>query len=546
MSANNIVARLGTRIGADPVIIGIVFFFVVHMLIRIFGTSDFSVDDTETAVQTQVFQLYYSLRNPPIFGWLFFGLSQLIGVSLLTMQILKTALLIGAGVFFFLAIRPAFRHRAALDAAVVSYGATAFYGWDVFQQFSHTIALIFSMGFTLWAFMRVVRFARTIDYVFLGVGLGLGLLSKYLFSLYFVALLVASLRSPSYRSAVLSWRMGLTFAAGLIVVSPLLYGLSDTLPAMFSLIGGRVGGAKDGLAPGSLAYLLLLTAEFWLPFVVILWVSLARWPAAGKEGIEAEQPQSTGDFDESFYPFLRDATLFMVFVVLAGMLILGTKISQGRFLVPILSLLPLAIFAAIDRRRTFPALAMHHFWRGAMVFIIGLAVVRFAIFLFTSPPFCVPRCKIFVDYTPVVEKLVKADGKQNVILTNEVHFGANLLRLMPNTRVVIDKYTAGSDLGIADPSRRNCYFVWFPKYRSADEWTLERAMERAFRRPPIDSELAAIGSIEYVTVDWQTWLLWDWGPDTIAGIATLDSGARICDGGRIPGLSAPPSGNSVQ
>ena len=71
-------------------------------------------------------------------------------------------------------------------------------------------------------------------------------------------------------------------------------------------------------------------------------------------------------------------------------------------------------------------------------------------------------------------------------------------------------------------------------------------MEYNLRRPPIDAELAAVESVEYVTVDWQTKVLWEWGPDTIIGIATLASDARICDGGRIPGLSAPPSNNSMQ
>jgi len=547
MSLDRVAARLGRSVGVDPIIIGIIIFFVVHMLIRIFGTSNYSVDDTETAIHTQVFQLYYSLRNPPLFNWMFFGFSQLIGISLISMQILKTLLLTGAGVFFFLAARPAFRHRAALHAAIVSYGATAFYGWDIFQQFSHTITLVFSMAFTFWAFMRLVRFARTIDYVYLGVGLGLGLLSKYLFALYFIALLIASLRLPSYRSAVLSWRIVLTFIVGLIVVSPLLFGLSDAISAMFSTVGGRVAGSKSWPDLGSMAYIFVLTAEFWLPFVIILWVSLVRWPATSPAGDGVDQSYSPEKVDENFYPLVRDATLFMVIAVLAGVLFLGTSITGGRYLVSILSLLPLAIFAAIDRQPAFPALAMHHFWRGAIVFIIGLAIVRFAIFLFTSPPFCVPRCKVFVDYTPVVEKLVKADGKQTVILPAEVHLGSNLLRMIPNARVVMDTYTGGSELGIADPGERNCYLVWFKQYRKKkDEMTLEGAMHRNLRRPPVDADLAAVESVVYVAVDWQTKVLWEWGPDTIVGVATLDSSAQICEGGRIPGLSAPPSNNSFQ
>jgi Dolichyl-phosphate-mannose-protein mannosyltransferase len=545
MSANTDVAARWSRIQVDPVIVGIVGFFVVHMLVRIFGTSNFSVDDTETAVHTQVFQLYYSLRNPPLFDWLFFGLSQVLGVNVVTMQILKTALLSAAGIFFYLAVRPAFRHRAALDAAIVAYGATAFYGWDVFQQFSHTIALIFSMAFTLWAFLRVVRFARTPDYLLLGIGLGLGILSKYLFGLYFLALLIAALRAPAYRRAVLSWRMAIVFAAGLLVVSPLLFGLSDAILTAYSTLSNRVGGSSGSQDLASFGYLLLLTAEFWLPFAAILWLCLARWPAAAEDG-KAEIAVSPARGDESFFPFLRDTTVVMVVAMFAAFLLLGTAIPGGRYLVAIFSLLPLAVFAAVDRWQAFPTQALHQFWRGSIAVIIGVAVVRFAIFLFISPPFCVPRCVLFVDYAPVAARLGTPDGKQNVILTDHVHIGSNLIRQVPDARIVMDHYTGGSDLGIADAANRNCYFVWFQKYRDADEVPLAAALERALRRPPLESELAAIGPVEPVVVDWQTKVLWDWGPETIVGIAPIDSRERICNGGRIPGLSAPPTNNAMQ
>ncbi len=529
-------ARSRTRI--DPVIVGILAFFVVHMLIRIFGSSNFSVDDTEATVHTQVFRFYYVLRNPPLFDWLYFGLSQLIGVSNLTIQILKTVLLAGAGLFLYLAVRPAFRHRLALDAAIASYGTTAFYGWDVFQQFSHTVTLIFSLAFTLWALMRVLRHARPADYALLGLGLGLGILSKFLFVLYFLALIVAALRSPDYRPAILSWRIVLTLIVALAVVSPLLLGLSGRIDGVFSAVGGRVVGSNSGPDLESLGYLVLLTAEFWLPLLVILWACLARWPAGKASAGQAVVVDRVGAPDDSFYPLLRDATLMLAVAMIASVLFLGTKIAEGRYLVALLSLIPLTIFAAIDRRDPFPVLAVAGFRRAALTFIVAVAVVRFLIFLFVSPPFCLPRCVVFVDYAPVVARIDNVDGKQNVILTNHVHLGSNLLRLVPNARVSIDSYTGAADLGIADPAHRNCYLVWFRRYGMADEVTAAAALERALGRPPSEAELATIGPIEDVTAGWQTklpwaWgpkLMWEWGPDTVVGVARIDSAARICEG----------------
>jgi hypothetical protein len=348
MKAIDAIAGTCRRVGFDPVIVGIGAFFVVHMLIRLFGTSNFSVDDTEAAVHVQAFQLYYSLRNPPLFNWLFYGLAQLTGLNVFTIQLLKTVLMIGAGIFFYYAIKPFFRHRVALQAAIVSYGATAFYGWDIFQQFSHTVTLIFAMGFTLWALSRVVRFAQSLDYVFLGVGLGLGLLSKYLFALYFMALIVGAVRRPSFRKAILSWRMLLTLLAAAVVFSPLAIGLLDAAQAVANTLGGRVAPEKNWPTVSSTAYLISLTAEFWLPFVAILWACLARWPATMGQATEGVGTASSATAADDLYPLVRDATIIMAAAMFAAFLFLGTRIEGGRYLVAVLSLLPLAVFARLD------------------------------------------------------------------------------------------------------------------------------------------------------------------------------------------------------
>jgi hypothetical protein len=539
------IAGWSRRRGLDPVIVGITGFFVLHMLIRLFGTTNFTVDDTESAVHIQVLEPYYSLRNPPLFDWLFYFLTQVFGLSVFTIQLLKTVLLTGAGIFLYYAAKPFFRHRIALYAALVAYGATAFYGWDIFQQFSHTVPMIFAMGFTLWAMTRVIRFARSIDYALLGVGLGLGLLSKYLFLLFFAALVLAALARPSYRRAILSWRMIFTLLAAAIVFSPLAVGLLDVAGATADTLSNRVAGAKSWPTVSSALHLFALTMEFWLPFVAILWACLWRWPAVA-EAEAGGAPSAGEDLAEDFYPFLRDATIIMVSVMLLAFVLMGTRITGGRYLVSVLSLLPLMALARLDGLKSFPALAVDRFWQAAMIVIGVVAVFRFLTFLFVSPPFCIPRCVVFIDYRPVVERLGTPDGKQNVILSNHVHIGSNLLRLVPNAKVVMEYYTGSSDLGIAPPASRNCYFVWFQKYRNAEEQTLETAFRDALRRPPLPEELAALGPVESVKVDWQTKILPDWGPDTIVGIAKIESAQRICDGGRIEGRSPPPSRNSKQ
>lgn len=83
-------------------------------------------------------------------------------------------------------------------------------------------------------------------------------------------------------------------------------------------------------------------------------------------------------------------------------------------------------------------------------------------------------------------------------------------------------------LGLADPDRRDCHFIWFWTYRGSQEQSLESRLRRALGRQPLESERAAIGPVEYVKAEWQTKLLWDRGPDTIISIAMIDSTSSLC------------------
>lgn len=535
MSAGGLVARLESRTGVDPIAVGILVFFVGHTVIRLFGTSNLSVDETMTAIHTQRFHLFYVFTNPPLFDWLYFALSRVLGAGLLTMQILKTGLLAGGALLFYLAVKPCFGHRAALAAAMASYGVTAFYGWEILQLYSHTNALIFSLGFTFWAFMRVLHLQRAPDYVLLGIGLGLGTLSKYLFGLFFVALIVAALRSPGYRSQLLTWRLMLTLVTATVLVSPLLYGLSGSADAALLAVGHRVAAGSGVLS--ALVDFAVQSAQFWLPFAVMLWACLARWPAETAGDNDVGVPPDT-----HFYPFLRDATLFMVVATLAAVVFLGTRITAGHYLVPVLTLLPAAIFAGIDRRKPFPALAMDRYLQGALAVIIAVAAVRLLLFLFVSPPFCVPRCILFVDYTPVIEKLDRSDGKQNVILSDDSHIASNLLSAVPDARVIVSTQAGGLDVGIAAPGDRNCSFVWFRRYRTSDERPLESALRRMLHRAPLDSEIRAIGPVAYVEAGWQTRLLSSRWPSTTIGIAEIDPASPMCSDPSVkPGYHRPLS-----
>lgn len=196
------------------------------------------------------------------------------------------------------------------------------------------------------SFYLVLRFrARrgTLDYLLLGLVLGLGLLSKYNFALFALALFLAALLTPAWRAAIRDPRILLVIAIPVALFLP--HGLwiqghveaatGDTLQALKVSEPG-LDAFRRGL--GSLAYeAWLFLTPFWL-VALLAFPRLFRWRAQAAAG-----------------PFAADARgllgrFFVVVFALLLVMILAFGFSQfkARWLEPFLFLAPLFLFLRGD------------------------------------------------------------------------------------------------------------------------------------------------------------------------------------------------------
>lgn len=515
----------------DPTALAIVAFFFGHALIRILGSSNLGLDDDEAVLQAQVWQLVYSDFNPPLFTWLVFALQSLFGRSVALVELLEAALMAGGGILLYRAALPAFRHPAALRAAMAGYGLTAFYGWGVFEELSHSIALIFAIGFTVWALMRTIRRGGTAAFAILGIAIGIGVLSKYLYLLFAAALVTAALRQSEYRSRLLDRRLALSALVALAIVSPHLAGLIG--------IEGQTGQTAAGLAervasdvslPRLLRNLVRSALAFVLPFA--LYLGLAFFLERRRTKAAVPQPAPAAG-DGAFLVVLRDATLIMLGAVLVGVLALGTNAYNARYMIAPLTLAPVLVFAWIDRWQMFPTAAVARFLRIAAITIPIVAAVRAALyFILLAPPICPTRCDSFVDYRAVAEELGPEPGGISVIRTTQSRIGGNLLIRVPNSIVVVAASTPGVEDAIPPLPPRRCSLVWFQTVGSDPPVGVERALARALGRTPEREEIEAVTRIETIAGAWQSRLLAPRSAPPLFGLATLDPASGLC--GRRP------------
>ncbi|MBB5751086.1 ArnT family glycosyltransferase [Prosthecomicrobium pneumaticum] len=520
---------VGERGRLDPVVLGILLYFAAHTLIRVVGVPNFGVDDTEAEVRTQIFSLYYNARNPPLFDWLFYGAQQLFGSTNTTIHLLKAVLYSGAGILLYYGIRPFFRHRSALYAAILGYPSTIFFGWFTFQQFSHTAAFFLAIGLVVYAYMRVLKHGNAGAYVLLGVALGLGFMSKYLFAILFVALFVSGLMRPAYRARLLSAKMLVVLPVALLILVPFAIGFWLNIDETGATLRHRIVGSASSVAE-SLFWLAALSAFYWLPLVALLGAAHLRWRGRSAPTATEHSEGVVGPGDPDFYPWMRDATLIMIATMVFAVTVLGTEIGSGgeRYLVGALPLLPVAIFAWVDRRPAFPADAVRRFLRFAMVFIIGTAAVRILFFVLAAPPVCMPRCMVFVDYGNVLQQLTPLPGETGVVLTDHVHIGSNLRQYLPDTFVRVGSYNRRDVFGLPAPEVRSCHLVWFERFRKDRPSTAEEALSSVLGRPATAQDMAAVGTPETVTLGWWTRLLEARDPPPLLGVAKVDPASPIC------------------
>jgi len=190
------------------------------LCLRVFLFPGMGGDDGEQLVFSQFFDWGYQLRNPPFYTWLVMITSSIVGPSALAVGLVKFPLL--AATYLLLwrcALIILDDDRLAATAALMPL-ALFYVAWDSIHGYSHSVLAMFLYVAVLFLVLRIERHGRTGDFVLLGLVIGAGLLAKYVFAFFVIALLGAALLTPPVRHRLTSWRLLLTMACAIAVALP--------------------------------------------------------------------------------------------------------------------------------------------------------------------------------------------------------------------------------------------------------------------------------------------------------------------------------------
>jgi len=411
-------------------------YFLLQIAVRLALPAAVELDEGQQLFYMQHLAAGYDTQ-PPFYNWLQYGVGRIFGPTVLSLTLLKNAMLFAAYAFYAGAAGLVLKDRGLAIVATLGLLTIPQVSFEAQRDLSHTVALIFATSLFLFAFLRTLQRPTAAGYLLTGVAAGIGVISKYNFALLPAAAAIAALCDPVLRRRVLDPRILLTAAAGAAVVLP--HGLwfldniaaatEDTIGKMTTAAAQttRLGQIATGL--GSLA--LALAGFSALTLVLFLAMFGRDMPAALKA--------------QSRWTRLVERMVLVIVVALAGLVLFaGASYIKDRWLTCFLLVLPLYLCLKLEAagvesgRGLVRSLAIS---AAIAVLVAGVLAARPPLAALTGK-----YQKLNVPYGPAIEAILAANpGPPAVVVVDETQL-AGAVRLHADVPVVIPRLA-----GLAEP-----------------------------------------------------------------------------------------------
>lgn len=439
----------------------------------------FISDDTDQLVFSQSLEGGYH-EQPPLYSWLTWAVFRAIGPTRFAFALIKTLVLGSIYLALYCCARAVLGKPSLASLAAGSAVLIPAFAWNSTAYLTHSNLACTIGAATVWALIRVVRAGQLRDYALLGLFLGLGTLSKYNYLVFAGSLLAAGLTIRAYRPRLANWRILLTLAVALLVVSPHAYWVVNHWATMKELgaIKAKLtaelrpaGGAAMGIAQLAMNIFVLCA-----PVVLVL-----AHCAPGAFRSIGYEVSTTADVHRLFKRFFLIALACFVVMIIAT----NAAHFHERWLQPFVLLLPIYLLGRMPLAKTgapakWKQLAFAEI--AAAVLLIGVWAAQVAV-----------ASREFGGYSPLssfqaaAERVERELEGGNTVISADRTIAANLRYLLPDVR-----HVCGSHALYQPPGERlgRAVVIWNvtegkkrpPQYLK--EFAADRLHLR-FPRPPI-------------------------------------------------------------
>lgn len=406
-------------------------------------------DDGEQLVFSQAFARGYQATNPPLYTWLVMGVTTALGPTPFAVVLVRFVLLWLLYLTLWRAARRLLDDDRLAACAALSLFALYYVGWDSIHGYTHSILVAVLYTATMLVVLRIDKWGRAFDYALLGFAIGLGLMAKYAFWVFVVALLAAILADKQLRRRIYDPRLAITVAVAIAVFLPHLLWMLERPESAFA-VGRPFSVAAAARSAGDL---ILAIVGFLAP-AWVLW--LGFFPA-----IFRRLPSSARTFPVAFLRWHRFLAIFFAALLMLMIAIaLGLRpLNVRTHYMFVLVLVPLLVFLRVrlceippSRLRVVALLAA----ACAIAATAGTAVK------FAFEPLRCSGCQHHLPYSAWAKSLRDGGfGGGTVLADWHPHpLAGNFRAQLPTARIVDAKHPT-----IRPPLRAGigqCLIVWTP------------------------------------------------------------------------------------
>ncbi len=447
MNHARIVGMFWTPLGVLTIV---VVYIAVHFGLRFGLSPTLGLDDAAQAVLAQDLLWGYRFRQPPLYTWVTWAAFRIFGVGLFALTLVKYLFMFAGYAFLYAAARNILKEDRLAALTLFSYGLIYVFAYFAHHDLTHSIAVGTMIAAALHAITRIVERGSWLDYGYLGVACGLGLLSKYNFAIFLAAVALAAFAAPGIRRCVLNRKIWLTVAVSASLISTYLIWIYESqysftaLAASVTHAGGN--GAYGAVVARGLTKLAGALIEFPMPFLLIAALILPGlvWP------VKVWTSNLQG-----YRRFLGIAMLVGVVILVLSVVLLGSTKFKGRWMHPVWMALPIYLFAGITVQQL--SVKRIRAYLGVILAVSVLALAARVVADYVHPTAC-NACRSFLPFSALAEEIRASGFTRGIIVADTDHLAGNLLMHFPTSRV--DSVKKSLNLIPPGPVNNQCLIVW--------------------------------------------------------------------------------------
>jgi 4-amino-4-deoxy-L-arabinose transferase-like glycosyltransferase len=417
------------RSGTDrAVIVGLAVYFLISVFLRITVSGTADMDETEHLIYTQALRLGYGSQLP-LYAWLQHFSFTLFGVNLFALSILKYTLLFSTYICVLKIARKALNDHMGAAISVLSLFLIPQVAWESYRTLTNTVLATLMAAVTLLVILRLREKPAAINYLLLGIVAGLGMLSKYNYAIFLLAIIIAGVSTPSFRRCLLSVKSILSLGVMAAITAPPYFWIAANLDRA-TASSKKLNSLGDGTVLGdtALGFASLLAAwigYFWPALIVYALLFLFF------------KPVRTPAHDEDIHQLLT-RTLFVAFII-CSFLVIFFKVTyfKERWMQPLIFFLPVYFMyylnSRIDQKR-FRALV-----------VITLVPAILAMLTFSGNVLLASKTgrstRLSPPYQAMAAHLLKEEFKGGNIITNDHRIGGNFRLTFKGSPILVHGMT---------------------------------------------------------------------------------------------------------